>query len=236
MPQTPPICRRPSTLATVMEIRAPLEWASLLFHAPKLALAPKGDGRPIMLLPGYRANESSMRPLGRYLEYLGYRIFHWGLGRNRGDVEEDIKRVCLRTRQIADQPGGTPVTLIGWSLGGVVAREVARLNAPAVREIITMGTPIIGGPKYTAVGRRFAKKKNLDLDNFEIEVHERNSIGLQQPVTSIYSKWDGIVGWQASVDVYNPQAKNIPVHSSHFGLGINPRVWRLIAEILAGKT
>lgn len=235
MPSTPPSCRSPSRLATLMEVRAPLEWASLLVRAPQLAMAPKGDRRPLMLIPGYRADESSMRPLGRYLSYLNYDVYGWGFGRNRGEVENDIRRVGGRCEELYDALDGKAVTLIGWSLGGVAAREAARLYEPVVREVITMGTPIIGGPKYTAVGERFARKANIDLDKFEREVHERNSIGIKQPVTSIYSKFDGVVGWRASVDVYNEQARNIRVSGSHFGLGGNARVWRLIADTLAGR-
>jgi esterase/lipase len=203
-----------------------------LYRAPQLALAPKGDGRPVMLIPGYGTDERSMRPLGHYLEFLGYDVYDWALGRNRGDVENDIQRVGKRTKQIHDARDNSPVTLIGWSLGGVSAREAARLFEPYVREVITLGTPIIGGPKYTSVGRRFAEMSNLDLDAFEMEVHQRNSIGIKQPVTSIYSKTDGVVSWRASVDSYNPQARNIEVNSSHFGLGANGKVWRLIANLL----
>jgi pimeloyl-ACP methyl ester carboxylesterase len=223
----------PGRLATLLELRAPLDWASLLYRAPQLASAPRGDGRPVMLIPGYGTDERSMRPLGRYLEYLGYNVYDWAQGQNRGDVENDIQRVGKRTREIYDTLGNAPVTLIGWSLGGVSAREVARLFEPYVREVITMGTPIIGGPKYTTVGRRFAEMSNLDLDEFEKEVHARNSIGIRQPVTSIYSKSDGVVAWQASIDTYNKQARNIEVNSSHFGLGANGKVWHLIASLLA---
>jgi len=223
----------PSRLATLLELRAPLDWASLLYRAPQLAAAPKGDGRPVMLIPGYGTDEKSMRPLGRYLDYLGYDVYDWAQGRNRGDVENDIQRVGLRTREIHDALDSESVTLIGWSLGGVAAREAARLFEPYVREVMTLGTPIIGGPKYTSVGRRFAEKANLDLDEFELEVHQRNSIGIKQPVTSIYSKADGVVSWRASIDTYNQQARNIEVSSSHFGLGANGTVWRLIAKLLA---
>lgn len=225
----------PSRLATLLELRAPLDWASLLYRAPQLAAAPRGDGRPVMLIPGYGTDETSMRPLGRYLEFLGYDVYDWAQGRNRGDVENDIRRVGLRAQEIHIARDGEPVTLIGWSLGGVAAREAARLFEDAVREVITLGTPIIGGPKYTSVGRRFAEKANLDLDEFELEVHQRNSIGIKQPVTSIYSKADGIVSWRASIDSYNPQARNIEVSSSHFGLGANGKVWHLIAKLLAGS-
>ena len=187
-----------------------------------------------MLLPGYGTDEASMRPLGRYLEFLGYDVYDWGLGRNKGDVDGHIEDVGDRVRQLYTELDDTPFTLIGWSLGGVVAREIARLYEPCVREVITLGTPIIGGPKYTAAAKRFSEYSGLDLDEFEKHVHERNSIGIRQPVTSIYSKLDGIVGWQASVDTYNDQARNIEVYSSHFGIGVNGKVWRLIADILAG--
>lgn len=229
LPQAQP----PSRLATVLEVRAPLDWISVLLRAPQLAMAPRGDGRPVMLLPGYGTDEAAMRPLGKFLEYLGYDVYEWGIGRNRGAVEDYIQRVGELARDIYEDLNGEPVTLIGWSLGGVVARETARLFEPCIREVITMGTPIIGGPKYTAAASRFAKHANIDLDAFEIEVHERNSIGIRQPVTAIYSKSDGVVGWQACVDVYNEHTRNIRVNSSHFGLGVNGRVWRLIADTLA---
>ena len=230
-----PQAQRPTRLATLLELSAPLDWATLLVRMPSLRRAPRGDGRPVMLLPGFGTDESSMRPLGRYLGYLGYDVYDWGLGRNRGHVHHYTEQIGKRTREIHDELGSVPLTLIGWSLGGVIARETARLFSPYVREVITLGTPIIGGPKYTATAEHFAKANNIDLDEFEKEVHARNSTGIPQPVTSIYSKRDGIVGWQASVDVYNEHARNIEVNSSHFGIGANARVWRLIADLLAGS-
>lgn len=229
-----PIARGPSRLATLLEVRAPFDWATILLRAPQLLSAPRGDGRPVLLLPGYGTDEAAMRPLGRYLEFLGYDVYDWGLGRNRGDVDGYIERMGKRVAEVSEALDGTPLTLIGWSLGGVIARETARLFEPFVREVITLGTPIIGGPKYTAAAGRFAESAGIDLDEFEKEVHSRNSIGIRQPVTSIYSKLDGVVGWRASVDVYNEQARNIEVNSSHFGIGVNGRVWRLIADILGG--
>ena len=186
-----------------------------------------------MLLPGYGTSESTMRPLGRYLAYLGYDVHEWGIGRNRGRVNQYTQLMGERVRELCESPGGRPVTLIGWSLGGVIARETARLFAPYVREVITLGTPIIGGPKYTVAAERYAAQARLDLDEFEKEVHARNSAGIKQPVTSIYSKLDGVVGWRASIDIYNAHARNIEVNSSHFGIGANGKVWRLIADTLA---
>ena len=115
-----------------------------------------------------------MRPLGRYLAYLGYDVYDWGLGRNRGQVNRYTQQMGERTREIHDELGGVPVTLIGWSLGGVIARETARLFPAYVREVITLGTPIIGGPKYTAAAAHFAKANNIDLDEEAVERYRLN--------------------------------------------------------------
>ncbi len=228
------VCQPPRKFRTLLELSAPLDWLSVPFRLPSLATAPKGDQRPVMLIPGYMTDELSMRPLKIFLNHKGYNAHDWLLGRNLGNVDLDIERAAQPLANYVVEYK-QPVTLIGWSLGGVIARELARLFPELVREVITLGTPITGGPKYTFVGQTYAKTKGLDLDKFELHVLERNKIGFKQPVTSIFSKQDGIVGWQASVDVYNPQARNIEVHSTHFGIGINGRVWRIIAETLAAS-
>lgn len=227
-----PEARRPSRIATFFELRAPLDWATLLLRAPQLLRAPRGDGRPVMLLPGFGTDESAMRPLGRYLRYLGYDVHDWGLGRNLGKVEQYVDQAGERVEKLCDESGGVPVTLIGWSLGGVIAREIARDFQSSVQEVITLGTPVIGGPKYTAGAEKFASGTTMTLDEIEVLVHERNLLGLQQPVTSIYSRFDGVVGWRACIDVYNDHARNIEVCSSHFGIGAHGRVWHLIARTL----
>ncbi len=177
-----------------------------------------------------------MRPLRRYLAFLGYDVYDWGRGRNLGNVERYVHNVGELAADIRDGSDGDVVTLIGWSLGGVIARETARQYPDVVREVITLGTPIVGGPKYTAVAQRFAESADIDLDEFEKKVHERNLIGIRQPITAIYSRSDGVVGWRACIDTYNAHARNIEVSSSHFGLGANSRVWRLIAHVLAGDS
>ena len=232
-----PTGRRPTLLASALEARAAFEWSTVHFNLPSVLRAPRGDGRRVLLVPGFGAGSLSMRPLRTFLRFLGYDARDWTGGRNVGDFEADILRVGAECEALAtDGAGGVkaPVTVIGWSLGGVAAREAARLFASSVREVITLGTPIIGGPKYTSIGAAFALGRGLDLDAFEHEVHARNSIGLVQPVTSIFSRSDGVVGWRASVDSYNAHARNIEVSGSHLGLGVNQQVWRAIAETLAG--
>jgi hypothetical protein len=228
----PPQFPKPTLLDILREVRAPFEFASLAFHAHALSNAPKGNAHAVMLVPGYLADDYSMRPLGAYLKYLGYDVYYTELGRNMGKVNTDMMRLGKRVESVSQGLDGKKVTLIGWSLGGVLTREVARLFPDIVQQVLTLGTPIVGGPKFTSVGKRYAKLNNIDLEAFELDVHQRNSIGLTQPVTSIYSKSDGVVGWQASVDIYNQHAVNIEVNGSHMGLGVNPKVWLTIADIL----
>ncbi|MEM9263283.1 MAG: alpha/beta hydrolase, partial [Pseudomonadota bacterium] len=233
-PDLPDDCDRPNPLASLRELAAPLEWFSSFRRAPILLGAPKGDQEPVLTIPGYLTGDASMAPLNRFLRFVNYRVYSSGIGLNRGKVDADVQRIGERVMSVR-QKTGEPVTVIGWSLGGVLARELARLYEDDVRGVITLGTPIIGGPKYTSVGDLYARAEQLDLDEFEREVHRRNSLGLKQPVTSIFTKSDGIVGWKASIDIYNEQAKNICVESTHLGLGLNPRVWRIIADVLAGR-
>ena len=235
MPRDVPLptgLKPPSRLAQLGELALPLEMLRYGLGGHHLIGAPRGDGRPVVLLPGYGASELSMRPLEAWLRHLGCHVRDWGMGRNEGRVARDVERFAAQAAEWV-QADGAPLTLIGWSLGGVIARETARTYQQLVREIITLGTPIIGGPNYTALARRFAGR---DFDAIEREIHARNLKGLSQPLTVIYSDRDGIVGPDIAIDIYNPQARNLKVDATHLGLGIHPRVWRIIADTLAGVT
>ncbi|PHR14241.1 MAG: hypothetical protein COA41_17660 [Sphingopyxis sp.] len=225
----------PSRMAQLGELSLPLDLVRFGLQWPRLITAPRGDGRPVYLIPGYGGSELSLRPLEAFLKRINYDVADWSLGRNRGSVDKDIARFTAVAEARFAENGEQPFTLIGWSLGGIIAREVARLSPHLVREVITMGTPIIGGPKYTSPGKRFARSASIRLDQFEREVHERNSIGIRQPLTVLYSNRDGIVGPEIAKDIYNAHARNIRVDGGHMGLGFNPKVWRIIADTLAGR-
>ena len=223
--------RPPKPSLKFLEARALLEAGSLIPNAPSLLTQPRGDGRPVVLMPGFLADDRSMWPLRGFLRYLGYDARGWGLGLNGGGPQECAERFLNGLDDSVQ--GEHRLTLIGWSLGGVVARIVAMERPEAVREVITLGTPVEGGPKYTTAGAYYARKRGLDLDEFEKHVHEQNQRGLQVPLTVVYSRSDAVVAWRAAVDRYNPQAKHIEVPGSHIGLGFSPRVWRIIARTLA---
>ena len=232
MTEMPTDCEKPSLLSSFREMGTPLEFLNFPIMTPSLFTAPRGDGRKIVLLPGFTSPELAMQPLASYLKFLGYDAATWGLGINGGDVDGLTEEFGIGVERMA-RADCAPVTLIGWSLGGVIARETARLFPISVREIITMGSPLIGGPKYTSVGAIYARLNQLDMDAFEEEIHERNLLGLTQPITAIYSKSDGVVGWKAAIDVYNDQTNHIEVRSTHFGLGVNSKVWRIVADTLS---
>ncbi|WP_077410843.1 alpha/beta fold hydrolase [Marinicella sediminis] len=223
----------PGKFNTLKEMRAPLEWLFSYQNRRKLAHVPRGQGQLVVLVPGYGADEWSMRPLKKFLTGIGYRVFDWGHGRNRGLVTHDTQRLAVTVENLYKKHDQQAVHLIGWSLGGVLSREVARLHPHWVSQIITLGTPLIGGPKYTVVANRYAKSMNMDLDAYEAEIHAINEQGLSQPLTVIYSKSDGIVGWRAALDAYNPQARNLEVSCSHMGMGVSAEVWDIIAHTLA---
>jgi pimeloyl-ACP methyl ester carboxylesterase len=223
----------PNRARMYLEARAIVEIFTLLPAAPFLLAQHGGDGRQVMLVPGFRADDISTWPLRAFLTYLGYDALPWELGRNNGQPERDAGRLIEKLTEV--RRTDEPITLIGWSLGGVIAREVARRDAEAVREVITLGTPVEGGPKYTVAGERFARQHKIDLEAFERHVHEINRQGITRPLTIIYSHGDGIVDWRAAIDRYNPHARHERVVGSHLGLGVNPLVWWIIARTLSAS-
>lgn len=135
-------------------------------------------------------------------------------------------RIKQRARELDD-----PVILLGWSLGGYIAREVARDLPDQVAQIITLGAPVVGGPKYTAAARFFIKK-GLDLDWIESESSKRDTKPIRQPITAIYSQTDAIVDWRAAIDNVSPNVKHIHVNASHLGMGFNHKIWQHILAAL----
>jgi pimeloyl-ACP methyl ester carboxylesterase len=220
----------PSRLGLWREPFGVFELPRLLWRARDLASAPRGDGEPVMVIPGYSAGDASTLPLRSYLALLGYSVFGWGLGRNSGDVPELIPRVVARLDSLARETGQR-VRLIGWSLGGYLAREAARERPRAVERVVTLGSPVVGGPKYTVVGRYYAQR-GYDLDAIEAAVAAREQTPLEVPVTAVYSRSDGVVAWRACIDSTSEKVEHVEVTTTHLGLGLSPEVYRIIAERL----
>ena len=215
----------------IREVRALIELPRLLWRFPELARQPRGHGEPILILPGYGAGDGSTALLKVYLRLLGYRARGWGLGRNRGDTAELLPRVLKRIASFARR-SNQKVHLIGWSFGGYLARELARERSDLVGQVITLGTPVVGGPKYTVVAKVFLNR-GIDIEAIAAEVETRNQISFTTPVVAIYSRRDAVVAWQACIDHRALNVEHIEVQTTHLGLGFSPDVYKIIAQRLA---
>ena len=185
----------------------------------------------MLVLPGYGAGDASTAVLRAYVRFLGYRPQGWGLGRNSGEVPDLLPRVAERLEALAREEGRA-IGLIGWSLGGYLAREAARERPRAAQQVITLGSPVVGGPKYTAVAGAY-RRRGVDLDAIEAEVAARNRQPFETPVTAVYSRSDGVVAWQACIDRHSTNVEHVEVETTHLGLGFSPKVFQTIAERLA---
>lgn len=223
----------------------------------RLRPAATATQRCVVLVPGFGGSQAWMRPLRRFLEHHGYAVRDWGMGRNLAGLdlphgidklsehwpveqrdhyrdEGSVPYLCDRFAERMDELSeeiGRPVTLVGWSLGGYVCREVARDLPRAVEQVITLGSPVIGGPKYTATARFFAKRGN-DLDWVEAVIRQRDARPIPVPITAIYSRSDGVVDWRAMRDAVSPRASHVEVSASHLGMVLNPGVWQHVLRAL----
>jgi hypothetical protein len=225
------VIEAPPLSGLIRETRGLLELPRLMLRFWDLARQPRGRGQPVLILPGYGAGDGSTAILKCYLRLLGYQVRGWGLGRNSGAVPELFPRVLKRISSFAHRTH-QQVRLIGWSLGGYLAREAARERPDLVHHVITLGTPVIGGPKYTVVARRF-QRRGIDIGAIEAEIELRNQILLRTPVTAIYSRADAVVAWEACIDENGSDVEHIEVCTTHVGLGFSPEVYKIIAQRLA---
>ena len=223
-------------LAMAEPWRATSEFGFLLLASPMLAMAPRGDGHSVLVLPGFGATDSSTLLLRSYLDFLGYRSAAWSLGRNLGYQMLGVAEERLRARvaRIAKSSGGK-ISLIGWSMGGVMARHMAREHPESIRQVITLGAPFTGNPMATTVRQLYEKLSGECFDSPDVQRAWRsNREPPPVPSTSIYSKTDGITAWQNCVEIETDLAENIEVLGSHIGLPHNPMVLHAIANRLAG--
>lgn len=212
----------------LLEARAIAELATALWISPLLRLAPTGDGHPVLVLPGLLASDRSTWLLRAFLRQRGYRAHGWKLGSNTGQqgLENPLK---ARLAQLADRHQ-RKVSIIGWSLGGIYARQLAFEIPEFVRSVITLGSPFTGDPKasnawqlYEMTSGRAAIEGNPMMRETAPPV----------PSTAIYSRSDGIVAWQCCIEREGPHSESIEVESSHGGMGHHPAVLYAIADRLS---
>jgi hypothetical protein len=226
---------RPSAGLFLTEpVRGVVDLAALLVAAPWLASAPRGDGHGVLVLPGLLASDTSTMPLRRYLGWLGYDVRGWDLGRNRGPTEEVLAGLPRALLAHARRTG-RPVSLVGWSLGGIYARELARRNTKHVRRVITLGSPfaLTDPRRQSRVHGPYQRLSDLQADSARLPTYEQRARPLSVPSTSVFSRLDGIVSWQACVEPETERHQNVEVRCSHLGFGVDPATLWLIADRLA---
>ncbi len=213
--------RPPSPALFALEGRAWLEFAALVAALPFLSRAPRGDGHPVLVLPGWLASDFSTRALRWFLRDRGYHVHGWRLGRNMGATPEIVSGLGRRFVALRERHG-RKLTLIGWSLGGIYARELARRFPDDVRQVITLASPFrdVSATLVARLRRGGGERPGL-------------AAPLSVPMTAIYSRTDGIVAWRSCLADDGPLSENVEVMSSHCGMGHHPGVLLVIADRLS---
>lgn len=229
------MARPPSLFWTFTEGRAIFEFGAFSLLRKPLKNLPKGDGHPVLVLPGFMAGDTSTKPMRRLFDDLGYQSFGWGLGRNVRFNEQREHEMSELLHSIFEETE-QKMSIVGWSLGGVFARELAKMHPEKVRQVISLGSPISNNRKWSAPSKLFEKINGKETGPEAEGRYANLETAPPVPTTSILTKTDGVVAWRGSVQPPqegHDQTENIVVPASHVGLGVNPLVMVAVADRLA---
>jgi pimeloyl-ACP methyl ester carboxylesterase len=207
------------------------ELAALPLSAPWLAAAPRGDGHGVIVLPGLLGTDRSTALLRQFIRLLGYDVCGWNLGRNLGPTDSVLNGLPRALAACAVRTGG-PVSLIGWSLGGIYAREMSRQLPQQVRDVITLGSPFaLHDPRHSRAEPIYRRRSHL----YAVSVPTREQVARPIPVpsTAVFSRLDGIVSWRSCIEPETALHENVEVRCGHLGFGVDPATLWLIADRLA---
>jgi pimeloyl-ACP methyl ester carboxylesterase len=220
-------------------VRTGFEALSLTFSYRKLLeVTPESKPRPILVIPGFGAHDVTTHVLRSFLDKKGHTTYGWLGGLNTGLSVDSFARLGARFEEIYDKHDGQKIALIGHSLGGIFARELARAFPDRVEQVITKGSPFAAGNHPNAVNSivKIAFECASGRDNpftTSREFIERAMLPPPVPTTSIYSKTDGIVNWQTCLNPRRAKAENVLVEGSHCGLVLNTSALVVVADRLA---
>jgi pimeloyl-ACP methyl ester carboxylesterase len=222
----------PSRTQMFMEGRALSELGAFLGALPLLSLAPRGDGHPVLVLPGLVASDVSTRPLRAFLKGRGYAVSGWRQGRNLG-LRDGVQDAMVDLLQEMNDTHGAKVSLVGWSLGGLYARQLAKMMPDRVRGVITLGSPFASGPKATNAWRVYELASGRSAEEEDHRFGGTLAGTPPVPTTAIFSRTDGICAWQGCVEQTSATSESIEVESSHCGMGHHPAAVYAVADRLA---
>jgi hypothetical protein len=195
---------------------------------------PQGDGHAVIVYPGLGGGAMTTARLRKYLGRCNFDAHDWEGGVNtgpEGGFDEWLAPFVERVRAL-QRLRGLKVSLVGWSLGGIYAREIARLCPEAVRQVVTLGTPFGALAQSNHAGALF-QLLNRDRAQKSPQLEERLRTTPPVPTTSVFSKADGIVSWQGCIEKRSPISESVEVDASHLGMGTHPQVLRIVANRLA---
>ncbi len=229
----------PALLHSLLEGRAVLEMGALAALVPLLAALPRGDGHPVMLIPGFGGAHGSLLALTVVLRALGYDTETWGQGRNLGIWRQSTEMLDKRVRALR-QERGRKVSVVGVSLGGAYAFHAAHREPDSVRSVIALGAPLQfsrDGRQAPLLMRAAYRYFAMTKDASEHLLPSRATMLRRAPPvpsTCLYSTTDGVVHHShAQLRSRSRTHENVWVPGSHFGLGFNPAVMWLLADRLA---
>jgi len=224
--------RAPGLTLLLAELRGIMEFNASLVLSPLLMRAPRGDGHPVLALPGFLASDLSMAPMRRYLRELGHDTHAWRMGRNTGGIARMRSGLLDRLREI-HATSGRRVSIVGWSLGGVYARDLALRAPEMVRYVVTLASPFASDVRATNATWLYERLSG-EIVGGDPQFLAEISGDLPVPTSSIYSRADGVVNWRTCRLRPSDTAENIEVHlASHVGIGVNPAALWAIADRLA---
>jgi pimeloyl-ACP methyl ester carboxylesterase len=212
--------------------RAISELGAFLGALPLLSLAPRGDGHPVLVLPGLVASDTSTRALRDFLKNRGYAISGWRQGRNLG-LRHGVQDAMVDLVQKLNDTHGRKVSLVGWSLGGIYARQLAKMMPERVRGVITLGSPFAAGPKATNAWRVYEMASGRRADEDDARFGGALADTPPVPTTAIFSRTDGICAWQSCMEKASAISESVEVESSHCGMGHHPAALYAVADRLA---
>ncbi len=213
-------------------VRGVARLATLPLAAPWLAAAPRGDGHGVLVVPGLMASDTSTALLRRFLRRLGYEVRGWDLGRNLGPTDAVLDGLPRALTALADAAGG-PVTVVGWSLGGIFAREMGRRHPGQVRDVIALGSPFaLTDPRQSRAEGAYRSHSHRHAGG-RVPPREQIARPIGVPSTAVFSRRDGVVSWEACVEPETALHENVEVRCGHLGFGTDPATLWLIADRLA---
>lgn len=226
------LLRAPSVSRRLLEQRVLFELGALAATAPWLRAIGRGDRHPVLVLPGFMGDDASTVALRSLIRSWGYWAHGWRLGSNVGPTHAVLDGIRDRL-EVLHGRHGRPVSLVGWSAGGVFARHLAREQPQHVRQVITLGSPLQMRAGDRSAASPLADRLKARFDPTFGGAEEYRLGPLPVPATSIYSRTDGVVRWQVCLDVTDDRHENVAVRGSHIGLGFNAAALYVVGDRLA---